>query len=149
MTGAPPTQGSSLGYVLAWIGLDPQTRGPGPGFLGFGGSLSVVDPSLAGCHQWAPFDVAWGGSTDAGGRFATAFAIPGVAVLGTRLAVQAAWLDPARTGGLPLSFSNGLALVVGSIGVAGRCNTILYPAATTQSPWPAFVGMMPVLRLEY
>jgi hypothetical protein len=148
LTGAPPTLGSSTGFVLAWVGLDPQTRAPGVGWLGYGASLALLDPTLAGCHQWAPFDASWFGPTSATGTFAATFPIPGSAALGTRLAVQAAWLDPARTG-LPLSFSNGLMLVVGSAGVGNHCGTMFFPAGAPVSPWPLFAGQMPVLRLEY
>lgn len=148
VTGAPPTAGSSIGFVLAWLGLDPQTRGPGAGYLGFGASLAAIDPGLAGCHQWAPFDASWSGTTDATGAFAATFAIPGTAALGTRLAVQAAWLDPARPG-LPLSFSNGLMLVVSSAGVGNHCGAVFFPAGVTVSPWAPFLGQMPVLRLAY
>jgi len=149
VNGAPPTSGASVGFVMAWVGLDPVTRGPGVGYVGFGGLLSALDPALAGCHQWAPFDLAWAGTTNAAGTFATSFAVPGTAVLGARLALQAAWYDPARAGGLPFSFSNGLQLVVGSVGVANRCSSIYFPAGATVSPWAPFVGQMPVLRLEY
>ena len=147
VTGPPPSPGGST-TVMAWVGLDPVARGVGVGYLGFGGALSLLDPNLTGCHQWAPFDAAWLGATDPTGRFSTSFVVPGAAALGTRLGVQAAWLDPARPG-LPLSFSNGLVLVTGSIDVAYRCNTLLFPGATTVSPWSSFLGMMPVLRLEY
>lgn len=147
-TGAPPTLGASLGTVLTWVGIDPQTRGPGPGYLGFGSPLAALDPGLAGCHQWAPFDVSWVGSTDANGKCATSFTIPAGALTGVRLAVQSAWLDPARPG-LPLSFSNGLAVVVGAAGVGNQCSTMFFPGGMTTSPWGAFVGQMPVLRLEY
>ncbi len=148
VTGAPPTAGSSTGFVLAWLGLDPQTRGPGAGYLGFGASLTAIDPTLTGCHQWAPFDASWFGATDAVGTFAATFPIPGTAAVGTRLAVQAAWLDPARAG-LPLSFSNGLMLVVSSAGIGNHCGTMFFPAGATVSPWGLFLRQMPVLRLEY
>jgi hypothetical protein len=41
VTGAPPTFGPEAGFVLAFVGLDPQGRPPGAGYLGFGGSLAV------------------------------------------------------------------------------------------------------------
>jgi len=148
VSGLPPTFASSTGWAFVWVGVDPVARAAGPGYLGFGGDLGILDPGLAGCRQWAPFDLAWGGLSDAFGRYTTSFAVPGAAVLGTRLGVQAGWLDPARPG-LPLSVSNGLTLVLGSIGVNYRCNTLMFPAGTTTSPWTTFVGMMPVLRLEY
>ncbi len=148
ITGAPPTIGSSVGFVLCWVGTDPQTRPAGAGYLGFGASLLPIDPGFVGCHQWAPFDVAWVGPTDAAGKFATSLPIPGNAPLGTRLGLQAAWLDLSRPV-LPLSFTNGLAVVVGAAGVGNRCSTMFFPAGTVTSPWPPFLGQMPVLRLEY
>jgi hypothetical protein len=148
VSGAPPTAAGAQGFVLVWAGLDPQARGPGAGFLGYGASLAVIDPAFGGCHQWAPFDVAWLGPTDANGRFATALAIPGSAAAGTRLALQAAWLDASRPA-LPLSFSNGLAVVVGPVGVGPHCSTMFFPAGSTASPWPPFRGQMPVLRLDH
>jgi hypothetical protein len=148
VSGAPPTSGTSAGFVMAWVGLDPETRGLGAGYLGFGAPFATIDPALAGCHQWAPFDVSWLGPTDPTGTFATTFTIPTGAALGMRLGMQAAWLDPLRTG-LPFSFSNGLAIVVGSAGIEWRCNSLFFPAAGTTSPWPPFVGQMPVLRFDY
>ena len=40
-------------------------------------------------------------------------------------------------------------LVARTAGVDNHCNTMFFPANSTVSPWPAFVGQMPVLRLEY
>lgn len=148
LTGALPTAGANTGLVLMWAGLDAQARGPGAGFLGFGADLAVVDPGLAGCRQWAPLDVTWSGTTDSFGKFASTLPIPGTAALGLKLAVQGGWIDPTRPG-LPLSLANGLVLVVGAAGVGNRCNSIYFPAGATTSPWPPFVGQMPVLRLEY
>jgi hypothetical protein len=141
LVGAPPTSGSSAGLVLAWVGLDPQASG-------FGASLAAIDPGLVGCYQWAPLQVSWFGLTNATGRFATSFAVPATAALGTRLGLQAAWYDTSRPG-VPLSFSNGLVLVVGSAGVGSRCSSMFFPGTGTISPWPAFVGQMPVLLLEH
>lgn len=148
LTGALPTAGASTGLVLMWAGLDAQARAPGAGFLGFGADLAVVDPGLAGCRQWAPLDVTWSGTTDGFGKFASTLPIPGTAALGLKLAVQGGWIDPTRPG-LPLSLANGLVLVVGAAGVGNRCNSIYFPAGATTSPWPPFVGQMPVLRVEY
>jgi hypothetical protein len=147
--GAPPTFGTSVGYVLAWVGVDPQTRAASTQsfYLGFGGSFTTVDPGLVGCHQWAPLDVAWFGPTDAQGRFNTTFPVPTAAV-GARLGVQAAWLDPSRPV-FPFSLSNGLMLVLNSAGVGNRCNSLYFPAGATASPWQPFVGQMPVLEFDY
>ncbi|MBL8733018.1 MAG: hypothetical protein JNN13_11670 [Planctomycetes bacterium] len=137
------------GLVLAWVGLDPTTRPPGAGYLGFGGDFGFVEPALAGCHQWAPFDATWFGAADANGRFAVGLAVPATAALGTRLGFQVAWLDPARSGFLPFSFSNGAVLAVGSAAIGSRCATAFFPAGVTTSPWSAFRGQMPVLMLEH
>ena len=139
--GAPPTAGSSAGLVLGWAGLDPQA-------IGYGVSLTLLDPTLVGCHQWAPFEVTWSGTTGATGVCSTPLPLPSTAALGTKLGVQSAWLDLSRTG-LPLSFSNGLYLQLGAVGVGARCSTMFFPGAATASPWPAFVGQMPVLLLEH
>jgi hypothetical protein len=144
VTGVP----SSGQFVLAWVGTDPQTRPAGPAYVGFGTSLGFVDPGMANCMVWVPLDVSWFGTTGAGGSFTTSLAIPGAAAQGLRLGVQAAWLDVSRPV-LPLSVTNGLMLVVGSAGVGNHCNTIYFPAGTTVSPYPPFVGQMPVLRLDY
>lgn len=148
LTGCLPTAGGATGLVLMWAGLDAQARGPGPGYLGFGADLALVDPGLAGCRQWAPLDATWSGTTDSLGKFASTLAIPGTAALGLKLAIQGGWVDPARPG-LPLSLANGLVLVVGSAGVGNRCSSHYFPAGVTTSPWSPFVGQMPVLRLEY
>ena len=148
VTGAPPTSASSLGLVLVWVGIDPETRAPGAGYLGYGGSLGLLDPLMIDCHQWAPLDASWSGSTDATGKFATSFAIPGVAAAGRRLALQAAWFDPSRPV-LPLSFTNGLQLVCNSVGVEGRCSSFFFPDTADISPWGRQVGLMPVVVLDY
>jgi hypothetical protein len=149
ISGLPPSIGAPATAVLAWVGIDPETRPAGPGYLGFGGGLQLLDPALAGCHQWAPFDVAWTGVPDALGRLATGFPLPGTAAIGVRLAVQSAWLDANRAGALPFSFSNGVMLVLGSVGVGNRCATMFFPAGTQISPWPSFKGQMPVLVLQH
>ncbi len=136
LAGAPPS-----GLALAWVSLNPQANG-------FGLSLAAIDPGLPNCYRWSDLQVSWSGTANASGRFATSLAVPGTATLGTRLGVQAAWFDPSRTG-LPFSISNGLVLVVGSAGVGNRCSTMFFPGTSTNSPWPAFVGQMPVLLLEH
>ncbi|MEO6593813.1 MAG: hypothetical protein ABIP94_03575 [Planctomycetota bacterium] len=146
--GAPPTTATSVGFVLAWASVDPQGQSANGTYVGFGGSLGALDPGLAGCHQWAPFDVTWFGVTNAQGRFASSFALTGAASIGMRLGVQAAWFDQSRPG-LPLSFSNGLVLVLNSVGVGDQCNTAFFPAAAANTPWLPYVGQMPVLELEY
>lgn len=139
--GTPPTVGSSVGFVLEWIGFSPRANN-------FGVSLSLLDPGLVGCHQWAPFEVSWSGTANAAGIYATPLPLPSSAALGTELGVQAAWLDLSRTG-LPLSFSNGVVLRLGPSGVGTGCSTMFFPGTATVSPWPAFVGQMPVLLLEH
>lgn len=134
--------------VLMWVGLDPVTRAPGVGYLGFGGSLTTVDPGLVGCWQWAPLDLTWAGVADGTGKFTTAFEVPANATLGLQFGLQGAWVDLSRPG-LPLSMANGLVVVARTAGVDNHCNTMFFPANSTVSPWPAFVGQMPVLRLEY
>lgn len=143
MTGAP-----ALGLAVGWVGISPESRPPGVGYLGYGGSLGVLDPAMADCHQWAPMDVAWFGAADAAGVFDTGFAIPGNALNGARLAVQAGWVDFSRPV-LPLSMSNGLQLVCSTAGVGNHCNSLFFPATTTTSPWSPFVGQMPVVVLDY
>ena len=139
--GAPPTSGSSVGLVVCWVGVNPQASN-------FGLSLTPFDPSLVGCHQWAPTTVAWFGTADAQGRFATTLALPAGNLVGTRLGVQAGWFDSSRAV-VPLSFSNGLVLVLGSAGVNNRCASMFFPGTATVSPWGGFVGQMPVLQLEH
>jgi hypothetical protein len=139
--GAPPTAGTSVGLVVCWVGDDPQAQN-------FGLSLAAFDPSLVGCHQWAPASIAWFGLADAQGRFPTTFPIPPGVPIGSRLGLQAGWFDATRAV-VPLSFSNGLVLVLGSAGIDNRCSTMFFPSTAINSPWPAFVGQMPVLLLEH
>lgn len=142
LTGAPAT-----GLAFVWLGLAPEARAPGPGFAGFGGSLGLLDPGLVGCHQWAPLDATWSGLADGGGGFAVSFPLAAAwAPSGTRLGVQGGWLDPGRPG-LPLSVTNGVAMVVGSTGVGSRCASAFFPGTATWSPWPAYLGQMPVVVL--
>ena len=148
VTGAPPTDGTDVGLVLAWIGLDPLTAPPGPNYLGYGGSFGAADPLMVDCHHWAPMDLAWFGQTDSTGRFATTLAIPSAVAIGQRLAVQAGWYDPSRPV-VPLSLSNGLQIVCDSAGVAGLCSSFFFPDDVDISPWGPQVGLMPVILLDY
>jgi hypothetical protein len=146
--GAQPTSGSELGIALVWAGLDPETRPAGPSYLGYGGSFGLADPLMADCHQWAPTDLVWSGTTDSGGRFATTLDIPGSAAVGLRIGLQAGWFDPSRPV-VPISLSNGLQLVCSSVGVAGHCSTFFFPDDLDVSPWGPQLGLMPVILLEY
>ncbi len=150
VTGAPPTSSTtgSAGFVVMWAGIDPEGRAPGPTYVGYGNTFAAADPQMSACHQWAPFDLAWFGATDGGGRFATNFAIPGSAALGARLALQAGWLDVTRPV-IPLSFSNGLQLVCSGAGVEDRCSSFFFPGQAQVSPWGPQLGQMPVLLLDY
>lgn len=151
LTGAPPTVAGTaqFGYVLAWIGLDPVSRGIAPTYVGYGGDLAGLSPGLAGCRQWAPIDASWGGFTDVAGTFAVNVALTGGAwTIGRQIGVQAAWLDQSRSG-LPLSVSNGVTLVLNSIQVGNRCSTVFFPGTDAVTPWPVEVGLMPVITLLY
>jgi hypothetical protein len=148
VTGAPPTAGTDFGLVVAWVGLNPETRPPGVGYLGYGGSFGAADPLMADCHLWAPIDVSWAGATDATGKFATSLEIPGAAAVGLRLGIQAAWYDPSRPV-IPLSFTNGVQLVCNSVAVEGRCSSFFFPDDANLSPWGNQVGLMPVILLDY
>jgi len=148
VTGAPPTFNGGVGFVLVWVGTDPESRPPGATYVGYGNTFAAADPLMSDCHQWAPFDFSWFGPTDGAGRFATTFDIPGSAALGFRLAFQAAWLDESRPV-IPLSFSNGLQVVCSGAGVGNHCNTFFFPGQTQVSPWGPQIGQMPVLLLDY
>ena len=150
VTGAPPTNPftGETGFVVAWAGVDPVTRPPGVGYLGFGSAFGAIDPTMAACHQWAPLDFSWLGTSDAAGRFTTSFSVPAGAAVGARLGLQAAWLDVSRPN-LPLSLSNGLQLVCSGAGVGSGCSSCFFPGASTTSPWGAQIGQMPVLLLDY
>jgi hypothetical protein len=149
LTGAPPTNATSLGFALAWFGIAPEPRAPSASYVGFGGSLGSLDPGLVGCHQWAPIDASWIGGTDAAGTFGVTFPLAaGATAIGMRIGVQSAWLDVSRPG-LPLSVSNGVALVLNDVGVRARCATVYFPGAASTSPWFTYIGQMPVLVLEY
>jgi hypothetical protein len=142
LTGAP-----AGGVVFLWLGLAPEIRPLGPGFVGFGGSLGVLDPGLVGCHQWAPMDVLWSGLADGSGNFSQAFTLASTfAPNGSRLGVQGGWLDLARPG-VPLSVANGQALVVGGVGVANQCASVYFPGTAVWSPWLPYQGQMPVVTL--
>jgi len=144
--GVPPTNGTTNGLVLTWIGIGPE-RAPDGAHAGFGAPLGALDPSLAACHWWAPLDVAWVGTTDAAGVYQPTFTLGNVPP-GIRLGVQAAWLDPDRPG-FSMSFSNGLVMVLNNVGVGAKCATAWFPATATTSPWQPFLGQMPVLTLTY
>lgn len=132
--------------VFAWIGLDPQTAGGG--FPGFGFGLGVVDPTMAACHLWAPLDATWTGSADSNGNYTATFPLTGGAVIGMRLGVQMGWLDLTRPT-LPFTTSNGLLMVLNTIGVGTACATAFFPPGATQSPWYPDIGQMPVLTLDH
>jgi len=135
--------------VFTWFGIDPQPRAAAPGFVGFGNSLAGLDPGLASCHQWAPIDAVWNGTSDIAGAYTTSFPlVSGATTIGMRIGLQAAWLDQSRPG-LPISVSNGLMLVLDEIGVGNDCATQFFPGSTMLSPWYRFGGQMPVLVFEH
>lgn len=144
MTGAEPGV-----FVALFLGLDPIPRAAGPLYVGFGGSLTLMDPTLAGCHQWAPLDALVAGLADPGGSFDAAFTlVQGVTTPGMRVGVQSIWLDLSRPG-LPISASNGVMLELDGIGVGNRCASAFFPGTVTYSPWLPYVGQMPVIVLEH
>ena len=150
VTGAPPTNtiSGSTGFVLCWAGTDPEGRAPDATYVGYGNTFAAADPLMAGCHQWAPFDLSWFGATDGAGRFSTTLDIPGSAAIGFRLGVQAAWLDLSRPV-IPLSFSNGLHFVCSGAAVGNHCNSLFFPGTVQVSPWGPQLGQMPVVVLDY
>lgn len=149
LTGAPPTGAGATGFVATWFGIAPEPRAASATYAGFGASLGTIDPGLASCHQWAPIDANWFGTTDAGGGYRFTFQLAASLVtIGMRIGVQAAWIDTSRAG-LPLSVSNGVMLVCNEIGVADRCATAFFPGTATISPWYPYVGQMPVIVLEH
>ncbi len=154
-----PTRGTSAVLTLAgapvlapcfvWVGLEPLQHPLGAGFLGFGASLSGLDPGLAGCSQWIPLDAQWGATTGAIGNATISFPLPvTLTTAGQKLGVQAAVLDPVRPG-IPLDFANGVIMALDRTGLGNRCATMLIPGTGTQSPWAPDVGLMPVIVLEY
>lgn len=149
LTGAPPTAGGSTGWAVAWFGIGPEGRAASATFAGFGASLGGIDPGLAACRQWAPIDASQVGTTDAGGSYRYTFPLAANATtIGMRIGVQAAWLDPSRSG-LPLSVSNGVMLVLNSVAAGDRCAAVFCPGSATVSPWTVYFGMMPVVILEH
>jgi len=149
LTGAPPTAAGATGFVATWFGLAPEPRAASATYAGFGASLGTIDPGLASCHQWAPIDANWFGTTDAGGTYRMTFPLAAtMATIGMRIGVQAAWIDVSRPG-LPLSVSNGVMLVCNQIGVADRCASVFFPGTATTSPWHVYLGQMPVVVLEH
>ncbi len=135
--------------VFAWLGLAPEPRAVSATYFGWGGSLGLLAPSMAACHQWAPIDVMWSGTASASGAYSMSFALPATfATIGLRIGVQTAWIDLARAG-VPLSVSNGVMLVLDTIGVGQRCSTAFFPAGATYSPWVPEIGQMPVITLEH
>lgn len=141
VTGVPPGD-----LVMAWLGLDPQTAGGG--FPGFGFGLALLDPTLAGCHLWAPLDATWTGTASQLGVWQSTFPLTGGATSGLRLGVQTAWLDPSHPN-LPVTVSNGLLLVLNTIGIGNRCCTAYFPASSTTTPWYPYLGQMPVIVLDH
>ena len=151
VTGAPAAAPNGPGsLLLAWVGVAPQTRLLDPEFFGFGADLGGVDPALAGCFQWSPLDLTLFGLADAAGGFDVTFALPAtLPPSAPRIGVQAAFLDPARSGLLPLSLSNGVVLQLDSSGVGNKCSSVFFPGAATTSPWGPDLGLMPVLVFDY
>jgi hypothetical protein len=136
-------------FVFAWFGLDPEPRAASATYFGWGGALGLLAPSLANCHQWAPMDAMWGASSDIAGSYTVSFGLPATfATVGMKIGAQCAWVDPARPG-MPLSISNGVMLVLDTIGVGANCSTAFFPAGATNSPWPPEMGQMPVITFEH
>lgn len=150
VTGAAPAVGGGTGtMVFVWFGFDPQPRAVTVGYMGYGNSLAPLDPTLAACHQWAPLDFVWNGTSDAGGAYVTTFdLVASATTIGLRIGVQSAWLDDTRPG-LPISVSNGLMLQLNGLNVGTDCSTQFFPGALQIALWPTFRGQMPVLALEH
>lgn len=151
VVGAPPAAPNGPGsLVFAFVGVEPQSHALAADFFGFGAPLGPLDPGLAGCFQWSPLDLVYSGAADAAGGFDIGFAIPVAGTTtGMRVGVQAAFLDLARPGLLPLSLSNGVVLQLDTTGAGNGCSTAFFPDTLTQSPWPVERGLMPVLVLDY
>ncbi|GAB4137909.1 MAG: hypothetical protein Fur0037_03360 [Planctomycetota bacterium] len=137
-------------FALALVSMSPQTRAPGPSFLGFGADLSSL--GLQGCYQWSAPDAVLFGQTTVVGSWQVDFSVPTAHLnAGDRLGVQVAVLAP---GANPLGFalSNGVVLVLDQAGVGDHGASVFFPGAATPSsvtPWPPFVGLLPVLVLDY
>lgn len=145
---APPNGPGSL--VLAFVGVDPQAHALAPDFFGYGAALGAIDPGLVGCYQWSPIDLLIVGQADVAGGFDVGFTVPSAGTTnGMRIGVQALFLDPSRTGVLPVSLSNGVVLQLNTSGVSTNCSTVFFPGTLGQSPWPANRGLMPVIVLDY
>ena len=151
LDGAPPAAPNGPGsLVLAWIGVEPQSHALAADFLGYGADLASIDPSLVGCRQWSPLDYVVVGLADAAGGYDLRVLIPtALTTVGMRLGAQAAFLDPSRTGPLPLSLSNGVVMQLDACQVGAQCSSVFFPYATPNSPWGAHLGLMPVLVLDF
>ncbi|MCA8954030.1 MAG: hypothetical protein KDE27_31260 [Planctomycetes bacterium] len=144
LTGSKPSE-----VAFLWFGFDPVPRATTSSYVGFGGSLTAIDPTLVGCHQWAPIDVTVVRVADAGGNAAFTFSLPsGGAMVGMEVGVQAAWFDSSRAG-LPISVSNGVGLVLTRTGVGNKAACVYFPGTATWSPFEPYIGQMPVLVLEH
>lgn len=144
MTGAQP---NVLTAIL--IGLTPRPRAANANYVGFGASLTALDPGLGGCHQWAPVDGMASGVANVAGT--TDFSFPlftDPSTVGIEVGVQSLWLDTSRPG-FPISVSNGVMLVLDEIDVGDQCATVFFPGTATFSPWEPYLGQMPVIVLEH
>ncbi len=151
LVGAPPAPPNGPGsVVLAFVGVEPQSHLVTGDFLGYGASLAMLDPALSACLQWSPLDLVMFGLADAAGGYDLRFAIPTTGTTaGMRIGAQAAFLDTARSGALPVSVSNGVVAQLDTVGAAAQCSTVLFPYAVPISPYSAYLGLMPVLKLDF
>lgn len=164
-TGSPPRRGvaAQLGLdravpgalVVTFFGLEPLTHAVNPvlgnGFhLGLGQSLASL--GMPGCVQWSPMDAIAFGTSSQTGAYSWSIALPpAYTTVGMMLSVQAAELAPTANP-LGVVVSNGQALVLDDNGIAAHCASVMFlgvPTATSQSPWPAWQGLMPVLGLDF
>lgn len=145
MVGAPANS-----FAVALLSFDPQARAPGGSFFGFGADLGGF--GMTGCHQWSALDYWLNLTTSNAGIGQVGFAIPTTNLRpGDRLGVQVAVLDPAANAA-GVSMTNGVVLVLDQSGVGNQAASVFYPGPTTPtslSPWRPYVGLMPVLVLEY
>ncbi len=67
---------------------------------------------------------------------------------GQRIGVQVVAVDPqANPAGL--AFSNGVVLIMDTVGFSPGCSTVLFPGTGNQSPFPPFRGVAPVVLFGF
>ncbi|MCA8941172.1 MAG: hypothetical protein KDB80_01315 [Planctomycetes bacterium] len=129
------------------IGFEPVANTPG----GFGVDVTVF-PFAGLCQLWTPLQFFLAPvQTDAAGAVDFGFEFPSSNTLqGIQVGMQA-FVVETDDQDLPtaIAASNGVVLLMDSIGLGDMAATALFPADDATAPWIPWVGLCPIIEFSY